>query len=70
MLDDLEIVVHFLSVNEVFVYALGVGGTDVGGHMLDRPLMAVVPQQLRSKIRPNGGGLTGRNGEDLLGQKN
>jgi len=63
ILDDVEFVVHDLSVPEVVADALGVGGTHVDGHVLDRLGMPVVPQQFRSKSCPNGGVLTGRSKE-------
>jgi hypothetical protein len=42
-LDEVEIVVHHLSVAEVIADTLGVGGANVACHMLDCFLMAIVP---------------------------
>ncbi len=69
ILDDVELVVHHLSVPKVVADALGIGGAHVDGHVLDRLRMTVVPQQFLSKSRPNRGILTGRSEEDPLGHK-
>ncbi len=42
ILDDVEFIVHYLSVPEVVADAIGVGGTNVDGHVLDRLGMPVV----------------------------
>jgi hypothetical protein len=64
-----ELVVHYLSVPEVVADALGVGGTHVDGHMLDRLRMPVVPQQFRGKNCPSIGVFTGRSKEHPRGHK-
>ncbi len=69
ILDDVEFVVHYLSVPEVVADALGVGATHVDGYVLNRLGMPVVPQLFRSKSCPNGGVLTGRSKEAPLGHK-
>ncbi len=69
VLDDVDFVVHHLSVPKVVAHSLGIGGTHVDGHVLNRLGMPVVPQQFRSKSRSNGGVLTGRSKENPLGHK-
>ncbi len=53
ILGDVEFVVHYLSVPEVVAYTLGVCGTYVDDHVLNRLRIPVVPQKFRSKSCPN-----------------
>ena len=43
ILDDVELVVHHLSVPEVVAHAFGVGGAHVDGQVLDCLRVAVLP---------------------------
>ena len=69
ILDNVELVVDHPGIPEVVDNALGVGGTHVDGHVLDRLRMPVVSQQFPSKSLPNRGVLTGRREENPHGHK-
>jgi len=69
ILDDVEFVVHHLSVPQVAGHPLGVGRAHVDGHTPYRLGMPVVPQQFRSKCLPNRGILAGRRKQHPLGEQ-